>query len=278
MRNRDRTRPDHAAPLILLSLAMLLPVAPPGAAAGEPVGEQEARDIAADAYVYFYPLLTMDVTRRQSTNVDAGGAPGHGPTNSFVHFRAFPGADFKDVVRPNFDTLYSAAWLDLTGGPVVVSAPDTGGRYYLLPMLDMWSDVFAAPGKRTTGTEAGRFALVPPGWRGEIPAGVKRIDAPTPHVWLVGRTQTNGPKDYEAVHKIQDGYTIAPLSSSQRVAAKVEPSVDMKTPPLAQVNGMSGPAYFRYAAELMKVNPPHLVDQPMIARMERIGIDRKSVV
>ena len=276
MPNSEPTRPVQAPRPSLLVLTMFLAVAPSGAVAVEPVGEAEARDIAADAYIYFYPLVTMDVTRRQATNVEAGRMPGRGPMNSFIHFRAFPEANFKDVVRPNFDTLYSSAWLDLTGGPIVVSASDTGGRYYLLPMLDMWSDVFAVPGKRTTGTRADHFALVPPGWRGEIPAGVGRIDAPTPYVWVIGRTQTNGPRDYEAVHKVQDGYTLTPLSrwgrGAQQVAFKADPTVDMKASPLAQVNGMAGPAYFRYAAELMKVNPPHVTDQPIIARMRRIGL------
>ena len=82
--------------------------------------------------------------------------------NMFVNVPAFPPADFKGVVRPNFDTLYSIAWLDMTKEPVVVSAPDTGGRYYLLPMLDMWTDVFASPGWRTTGTQAGNFLVTPP--------------------------------------------------------------------------------------------------------------------
>ena len=134
--------------------------------------------------------------------------------NAFANVPAFPTADMKVVVRPNFDTLYSSAWLDLTKEPMVVSVPDTDGRYYLLPMLDMWTDVFASPGWRTTGTQAGDYRR---GRRragaGSLPAGVSpRIDAPTPYVWIIGRTKTDGPPDYDAVHKIQAGYKITPLS------------------------------------------------------------------
>lgn len=115
------------------------------------------------------------------------------------------------MVRPNFDTLYSSAWLDLTDGPFVVSTANTGGRYFLLSTLDMWTNVFAVPGKRTNGTGAENFAIVPRGWTGNLPGGVERIEAPTPYVWIIGRTQTNGVKDYPAVHKIQDGYKITLL-------------------------------------------------------------------
>ena len=91
--------------------------------------------------------------------------------NVFTNMREFPDANFKEVVRPNFDTLYSSGWLDLTKEPMIVSVPDTHGRYYLLPMLDMWTDVFAVPGKRTNGTTAANYAIVPPGWTGTLPAG-----------------------------------------------------------------------------------------------------------
>ena len=238
---------------------------------------QEAETIAQEAYIYLYPLVMMDVTRRQLTNIEAGKMAGRGPTNTFTHFREFPDAKFREVVRPNFDTLYSSGWLDLTKEPMIVSAPDTQDRYYLLPMLDMWTDVFAAPGKRTSGTTAANYAVVPPGWTGKLPAGVERINSPTPFVWIIGRTQTNGPKDYAAVHKVQDGYRMVPLSQWGKTptpaSVKIDPSVDMKTPPPRQIGGMPADKYFAYAAELMKVNPPHITDWSTLARLKRIGVE-----
>ncbi len=239
---------------------------------------QEARDIAVDAYIYFYPLLSMEITRQQTTNMEAGKEMGKGPMNGFSHIPAYPPADFKLVVRTNFDTLYSSAWLDLTHGPVVVSAPDTKGRYYLLPMIDMWSDVFASPGWRTTGTQAENFAVVPPGWSGTLPDGLTRIDAPTPYVWIIGRTRTDGPADYAAVHEVQAGYQITPLAQWGKpptpLAAAIDPDVDMQTPPKTQVDTMPGDKYFAKAAELLALHPPHVTDQPIVAQMARIGIVR----
>ncbi len=236
--------------------------------------EQEALEIGIEAYVYLYPIISMEITRRVSTSVPAGVRPGMGPMNAFHHFRTFPKADFREVVRPNFDTLYSSAWVDLTAGPMIVSAPDTSGRYYLLPMLDMWSNVFASPGKRTSGTGAGRWALVPPGWTGTLPAGVGRIDAPTPHVWIIGRTQTNGPSDYSAVHSVQDEYSIAPLPGGGKVSgdSKPDPSWDLKTSPLVQVNTMTADRYFALGAELMAKHPPQKTDWSTLARLARIGL------
>ena len=268
-------------------LALGLTASPIGSAdADYAITEEEAHAIGVDAYINFYPLLTMDITRKQLTNAEAKEGSIGGPPNQFNNILEFPPADMKVVVRPNFDTLYSSAWLDLRKEPVVVSAPDTGGRYYLLPMLDMWTDVFAAPGWRTTGTAAGNFLVAPPGWRPDLredfdefklPKGTQRIDAPTPYVWVIGRTKTDGPPDYDAVHKIQDGYKVTLLSEwgkePKPAEVKIDPSVDMKTPPKTQVDTASAGAYFAYAAELLKLHPPHVTDQPIVAQMKRIGIE-----
>ena len=235
---------------------------------------QEAQNIALEAYIYFYPLVIMDVTRKHFTNIEADKKFGRGPMNTFTHARTFPPAMFRGATHPNFDTLYSLSWLDLTKGPVVISVPDTHGRYYLLQMLDMWMDTFAGVGKRTTGTDAGNFVVVGPRWQGELPQGLQRIYAPTPFVWVIGRTRTDGPQDYDAVHKVQDGYKITLLSQwgrePQPITANVDTSVDMETPPVQQVKKMTPNAYFAYAAELLKVNRPQATDQPQLARMKRI--------
>jgi hypothetical protein len=186
------------------------------------VSSAEAQGIAREAYIYFYPLVIMDVSRKHFTNIEAGKMFARGPMNTFSHARTFPPANFRGATHANFDTLYSVGWLDLTKEPVVLSVPDTQGRYYL---LQLWTDSFAGVGKRTTGTGPGDFAVVGPGWQGELPQGLQRIDAPTPFVWVIGRTRTDGPQDYDAVHKVQDGYLMTLLSLWGKPPAPVPSAV-----------------------------------------------------
>src|SRR5580704_5254908 len=128
------------------------------------------------------------------------------------------------------------------------------------PSADMWTDVFAAPGWRTTGTAAQHHALVPPGWSGSLPAGVSPVKAPTPTVWIIGRTQANGPSDYEAVHRVQAGYAVTPLAQWGEPTSpppfEADPAVDMTTPPLDQVEAMRAEVFFALASVLMKRHPP----------------------
>ncbi len=235
----------------------------------------DLRTLSYEACIYFYPLVLMDVTRRQSVNSAAATTLGAGQPNAFHHVRQYPTAEFRSVVRPNFDTLYSVAWLDLTAGPVLLHAPDADDRYYMLPLLDMWTDVFANPGKRTTGTGEQDWLIVGPDPVGDLPQGVPVISAPTPHVWVIGRTQTNGPADYAAVHKVQDGYSITPINATPPhvVDENVDENFDTHTEPLRVVNGMHAVDYLPYAADLLAVNPPHPTDFSILARLALIGIE-----
>lgn len=232
--------------------------------------------VAQDAYIYGYPLVTMEYTRRIITNV-ASPVGNRAPMGQFIKSRQYPDASFRDVTAPNADTLYTTAFIDVEKEPWVLSIPDMKDRYFLFPMLDGWTDVFQAPGKRTTGTAAQTYAITGPGWKGTLPSGVKEYKSPTSLVWILGRIYCTGtPEDYAAVHAAQDECKLVPLSSYGKPytppAGEVDRSIDMKTAVRDQVNGLDTIAYFTLLARLMKANPPAAADAPALARFARIGL------
>jgi len=226
--------------------------------------------VAAEAWLFGYPLVLMDVTRRVSS--------GHGPpANTFDHMRSFPDYTFTDVATPNTDTLYSLAWLDLRAEPIVLSVPDLGGRFHMFPMASGWTDVFFSPGSRTTGEGGGDYAIVGPDWAGTLPADVTRVDAPTNMVYVAGRTGTAGTRDFLAVHELQDQYLLTPLSRFEPDAPFPEPveawpSTKDFSAPVDQVARMDGPTFFGRLARLLADNPARATDGPAIAGLERLGI------
>lgn len=245
-------------------------------AAQEKLTDQQATEIGVEAYIYGYPLVTMEMTRRVMTNV-ASPEGTHAPMGQFVLMRKYPDASFTDVTAPNADTLYSTAWLDLTQEPYVLSLPDMNDRYFLMPMLSGWTDVFEVPGKRTTGTKAQAFAITGPGWKGQLPAGLKELKAPTNMVWILGRTYCVGtPDDYAACHATMDKYQLVPLSSYGKPykppVGKVDPTVDSKSPVRDQVHQLDATAYFTLLAKLMQDNPPAQADAPMLEKLAKIGL------
>ncbi len=241
-----------------------------------PLSADEATAIATDAYIYGYPLVTMEYTRRALTNTAQTTAM-KAPMGQFARARAYPNASFRDVTAPNADTLYTSGWLDLSKEPYILSLPDAHGRYYLFPMLDAWTDVFEVPGKRTTGTGPQTYAITGPGWSGTLPAGVTAYKSPTALVWILGRIYCTGtPADYKAVHELQDKTTLVPLSSYGKPytppAGRIDPNVDEKTAVRKQVNELDVATYFNLMAQLMKDNPPAAADAPLIAKIAKIGI------
>ena len=240
------------------------------------LSESQAEAIGTEIYIYGYPLVTMDLTKKVMTNT-ASSAGMKAPVGQFINARTYPDASFKDVTAPNADTLYSTAWLDLSKEPYILHVPNEHGRYYLMPMLDGWTNVFASPGTRTTGTDAADFAITGPGWEGELPEGVQELKSPTSMVWVLGRTYSTGtPEDYKAVHAIQDQYKLTPLSAygKEYTPAKgiFDPNLDMKTPVRDQVNAMDAATFFNRLALLMKDNPPAPEDAPIVAKMAKIGM------
>ena len=232
--------------------------------------------LAQDAYIYGYPLITMEMTRRVITNV-ASVEGTHGPMGQIIKLRQYPNASFRDVTAPNADTLYTTAFFDVGKEPWVLSIPDMKDRYFLFPMLDGWTNVFQVPGKRTTGTAAQTYAITGPGWKGTLPNGVKEYKSPTSIVWLLGRIYCTGTsEDYAAVHALQDQCKLVPLSAYGKPytppPGTVDASIDMKTPVREQVNRMDATAYFTLLAQLMKTNPPAAADAPELARFAKIGL------
>ena len=247
-------------------------------AQGATANVQEAVEIATDAYVYGYSLLTTDVTRIQMSNIPAVEEL-RAPLNQFANVKRYPPADYRGVSAPNADTLYSVAWLDLAE-PQVFSHPDMGKRYFLFPMVDLWMTIFASPGSRTTGQKAGDFLVTGPGWKGDVPKGMQHIQSATRYVVILGRTYADGTDaDYAAANALQAQYKITPLAAWGKPYTPKAPPVDanpgisMTDKPQAVILAMGTEGYFNWLSTRMcEAAPAYPADGPLLARMAKIGI------
>ena len=225
--------------------------------------------LGAEAYIFGYPLVIMDVTR-------ASAALSLGPENTLHRVRQFPDANFRDVVRPNVDTLYTTGFIDMAKGPWVFEFAANDKRYEVMPFMDAWTNVFASPGTRTTGKAGGRVLLADRSWAGVVPPGLTLVRSPTRMVWLIGRTQTNGVADYTLVHQLQDGITLRTLADWQAGKPALVPAwqggAGRPVPPVQQMRAMHSDAFFTRLAWLMVDNPPAAADGPMLVKLSRIGI------
>ncbi len=238
----------------------------------------EASQIAMDAYVYGYSLLTTEVTRVQMTNV-AKTEGLRAPMGQFINVKRYPPAEFRAVSAPNADTLYSLAWLDLKE-PQVFSHPDMGKRYYLFPLTNLWMIDFNTPGTRTTGEKAANYLITGPGWKGEVPSGMVHIPVATRYTVILGRTYADGSEaDYQAVNALQAQYKITPLAAWGKpyspAAAVIDPApgFSMTDKPQKVILDIGVDGYFNKLAELMcEAAPPAAEDAPILARMAQIGL------
>lgn len=226
-----------------------------------------------DAYVFGIPIVLEDLTRRKLID---GANPRHGFINTFTHLSFFPDASFRLVVRPNADTYYSTAFLDLRKEPVVLSVPDTKGRYYMMPMMDAYTNVFASPGKRTTGTSQAIYLISGPSWTGAVPAGMQQIKSPTNMVWILGRTQVNSREDgKDVVIPLQNQYQLSPLSILGKSVQPIAADHDSTLPsgdPNTILRNMPAAVFFNYLNRLMVNNPPAAADVEAMARFASVGV------
>ena len=243
------------------------------------ITDVEASEIAVDAWLFGYPLVTMELTRRAMTRV-ARPEGKQAPMGQWAHVRTYAPPEVHAVPAPNIDTLYTMAWVDLSGEPYVLGIPDANGRFYMLPVLDAWTNVCAGFGTRVTGGGAQAYALTGPGWNGALPAGTVRCPCPTNIVWLLGRVDCRGtPAEYAAAHAFQDGLRLVPLSAFGPGGRSRSPSPggsgaadDDSISIRDRINAMDPADYFALMAALMKQNPPTAEDVPMLRRMAKIGM------
>jgi len=232
--------------------------------------------IVRDAYMFGYPLVTMDMTRKHETNVRVPD-DAHAPMGQLVKLRAYPPVDDHGAAAPNADTLYTMAWLDVSAEPWVFRIPDMGHRFYIMPMLSGFNEVFHVAGSRATGGKAQQYVITGPGWSGALPEGVTHVESPTALVWILGRVYCEGtPEDYKAVHELQDRFSSVPLSAYGTPYTPppgvVDDTFDMETAVRKQVDDLPLEEFFARLAVLLKANPPKPEDTPIIAQMAEIGI------
>jgi hypothetical protein len=247
------------------------PPAPPAAATtpapARPNPNDALKRLAAEVYVYAFPLVLMDVTREI--------AVARTPVNTFDHDRRAADPATQGAF-PNPDVLYTRAWLDLAKEPLVLSFPESRDRYYVMPMLDAWTNVFSSPGVRTTGADKRDFAIVGPFSKVTVPDDLTPIKAPTDVVWVVGRIEAAGKGGVAAAAKLQDRFVATPLSQWKKRGPKPAPvtaaRVDATTPPAAQVDAMDAGRYFARVAALLPRNPPAKEDAAMVDKMARLGL------
>ncbi len=266
----------HLATTLLAGSALLF-----SGTAQAQIGEQEAREFATEAYIYLYPLVVTDLTRRQATNVDTPEKFGFAPVNKFQHARCFQEVPAKPGGQANLDMLPSLAWLDASKEPVVLSVPQGGDRHYHLSLLNQWSEVFLTLGSRTSGGKAGNYALVAQGWKGKLPKELERVDLPTPVVKAVASTLAKGSEDCTGANTLQDGYKATLLAQwikppKQPVKPprfKADPGIDMTVPAIDQVNAMGAADYFKAASEVLKTQKTNLTDGTALLHMGKIGLE-----
>lgn len=227
------------------------------------------RAAADQAFVYALPLVLTDLTREQTF---AHPAAVHATPNRFYDIPVLADASFRTVIRPNVDTIYSIAWLDLRAQPVVLTIPENDGRYYVVQMMDAWTNVIAAPGTRTLGKAGARYLITGPGWHGTVPEGMKRIAAPTNMVWVLPRIYVRDPADLHGGQVLQHRIDARPLdrlndANWQPALPDIRGRYAKRTDTIDLARRMDARTFYTRFLALTRDNPPAPEDRPFIDRV-----------
>lgn len=216
------------------------------------------------AYLYGYAPVAIAATERIQTAVpDANSVPGAAPVNQFAYIKTLATPDDRTVIRPNTDTIYTTAWLDLSSQPMVLRLPAVPDRYYVIPVYDAYTNQFYSFGPRTTGGAAGDYLIAGPNWSGWTPQGITAVlRAPTPTVWMIGRTLVRGPYDLPDAVAITTQYQLIPLDkygTSYTPPSNVPlqpPDPAFVASPVTNAPGFRSPAFFGVMQPFILANPP----------------------
>lgn len=239
----------------------------------EKAKELDAYNLGMSAYLWGYPLVRMERVLREYTDVSQPQAATsyRAPLNRIGWATELATPDAKDMPAANNDTLYMSAVVQLDE-PYVISVPDTDDRYYVINVFTTYHELEHYIGRLVTGTEAGRFALVPPGWTGTLPAGVQRLDVSTPLVWLWGRLHIRDGEPMEPVKALQAQFDLRPLSQLGKAGYQA-PAAQL--PALPDIAG-DELGFFTHLGYAMQHNPVMARDEALAGQLERIGLTGKD--
>ncbi|WP_328412319.1 DUF1254 domain-containing protein [Nocardia sp. NBC_00403] len=263
---------------LLIASTMLVTVAACASNTSSPGDDATALDDAAvQAYIYTYPLVANEVTRREMTNLPRPNGMGAAPMNQLANITGLPDASYTSIPRPNDDTVYSMMFFDVSTQPMVVNVPDMGGRYHLFPLLDAWTNVDASPGTRTLGEQHGyQFAITGPSWHGTLPAGVRQYSMPTDSGWMIGRIQVNGKDDMQNVLAIQHQLTAVPLSEygkdyTQPVNTDIHPDWPSGQRVPTYIRNLTPQQYWDLYYDSLSHDQPRPEDKDLLAGLAKVG-------
>ena len=259
--------------VVLLAAAVVLTVAL--AVCGASVPKQQSADyqkgyrLGLDAYTYGLPLMVTNATYETMTSVNVSNGA-YGPVNQFNNVRGANNAGSKAVVAPGSTSLSSIAWLDLRDEPQVLHVPEVADHYFVLALIDPYTENVKNLGT-ASNTKPGDYVIAGPGQHEvKIPAGTQRLDVDYSRIWIIGSTQLKGPDDIANVNKIQDGYTLTPLSKYDTNYTPPAPSSPETT--VTNYQMPTGVQFFDALGQQLAAFPPPARDDAELRTLAEVGI------